>query len=80
MASKTKSKTITFTVECEPPYTWLGVFTFMGKKDKGLALTSKPIELYDGGILHVGENGGVYMQTTMTKKKRKRNTEDDTDD
>lgn len=65
------NKTITFTVEVEPPYTWVGIFTFMGPKDKGLAVTSNPVELYDGGILHVGENGGIYMQTTKTGVKRK---------
>lgn len=68
------NKTITFTVEVEPPYTWVGIFTFMGPKDKGLAVTSNPVELYDGGILHVGEHGGIYMQTTKTGAKRKKNT------
>ena len=65
MANK-KDKKIRMTLEVEPPYTYVGIFTFLGPKDKGLAITSKPIELKDGTILHVGERGGIRLQTTKT--------------
>ena len=80
MANKKSEKRISITLDIEPPYTYVGVFTFMGAKDKGLAVTSKPVRLVDGSILHVGENGGIYLQTTKTGRGRKSKKEDVTDE
>ncbi len=73
------AKKYTLTLEIEPPYTFVGVFTFMGSKDKGLAVTSKPIRLVDGGILHVGENGGIWLQTTKTGRRKKKDDKEKAD-
>ena len=66
------NKTIEFTVCVEPPYTSVGIFTFLGAKDKGIAITSKPIELKHKSVIHIGENGGVEVMTTKQAKNRKK--------
>ena len=72
--SRAKSKkTIKVTLEVEYPYTSYAVLTFGGACDKGLVVTSKPMKLNPGAVIHVGENGGIE-QMTANEAKRRRST------
>ncbi len=70
--AKQKNKTITVTLEVEPPYTNFAVLTFGGGAKGGVALTSRPLELHDKEVIHVGEHGGIE-QMSKTEAKRRSN-------
>ena len=83
-----KSKTITVTLEVEPPYTGFAVMTFGGGSDGSLKITSKPIRLNHKSVVLVGENGGIFQMTKkewenrkgLAGKKVKDTEQDDEDD